>query len=155
MASQKRSGNPSAPTPDLSSTNPCRAFAELGAQIARGRDRFFRARAVRREETDLPAARGFDLGHLERATGHEAELAPLFKRPAERAQQRCGLTGRRKHGALDAQGPGVLAIESQLEAERGEAVACERRGDLVDDHAQREHELLARADSVIPRTPNT
>src|SRR5438093_1568940 len=62
------------------------AFAELRAEIARRRDRLLLARAVGREEADLPTTRGLDLGHLERASGHEAKLATLLERPPKRAK---------------------------------------------------------------------
>src|SRR5439155_166846 len=123
---------------------------ELRAQVARGRDRLLPASAVGGEEPDLPAARGLRFDDAERAARHVAEVVALLERPAQRAEERRALPRRRKDRAVDAQGRRALAYETEVEPQRGEAVGREQRLDLVDGAAEREDELLARADGVVP-----
>ena len=102
------------------------------------------------EEADLPSACGLDLRHHERATGDEAEIVALLERPAQRSEQRRALAGRRQHRAFDAQRASTFAVDAQIEAKCRQAIASERAGDLVDDDAKREDELLARGDGIVP-----
>jgi len=60
-----------------------------------------------------------------RGTTDKALLGAFLERPAKRSQERGRLAGRRKHGALDAQRSRVLAIEAQIEPERGDEKRAE------------------------------
>src|SRR5439155_22537741 len=107
------------------------------------------ARAVRGEETDLPAARGLGLAYLDRAADHAPDVRALLERPAQRAQERGALAGRRQDGTFETQRLVVLALELHREAQRGEPVGRERRGDLVERGAQREDGLLLRREWLL------
>src|SRR3989442_271043 len=98
----------------------------------------------------LPAAVGVRFDDAEPAARDVGEVVALLEGAAERGGEGRALPRGRKDRAVDAQGGRALAYETEVEPQRGEAVGREQRLDLVDGAAEREDELLARDDGVVP-----